>query len=41
MTRRKADKKRRKKEVLVRTELFDKAPFKEGKGEWNVSTGAI
>lgn len=29
MTERKGDKWRRKKEVLVRTELFDKAPFKE------------
>ena len=30
---RKGDKKKRKSEVLARTELFDKAHFKEGKGE--------
>lgn len=33
MTERKGDKKKRKSEVLSRTELFDKAHFKEGKGE--------
>lgn len=33
MTERKGDKKKRKSEALARTELFDKAHFKEGKGE--------
>lgn len=42
MTERKGgDKQRRKKEVLVRTELFDKVSLKEGKGDPAVSSDTV
>lgn len=41
MTERKGDKQRRKKEVLVRTELFDKVSLKEGKGDQAVSSDTV
>lgn len=39
MTEREGNKKRREKEVLVRTELFDKALLEEGENEQAESTG--